>query len=73
MEQTKFSKLIATLVVAISIAFIFSMNSIVTAQDTFVIGAFWAPADTAYYSQVLDCGMNLIQQPTISETEYIAV
>ena len=72
MKQTNFSRLIASLVVAITIAFIFSLNSIVTAQDTFVIGAFWAPAETAYYSQVRDCGMNLIQQPSISEGELIA-
>jgi len=71
MEHAKFSKLIMTLLVTTSIALILS-PSIVVAQDSFTIGAFWVPEDTAYYSQVRDCGMNLIQQPSISVGELVA-
>ena len=72
MEQAKFSKLIMTLLGTISITLVLSPSSIVVAQDSFTIGAFWVPEDTAYYSQLRDCGMNLIQQPSISVGELVA-
>jgi len=72
MVQAKFSKLILTLLVTISITLILSPSSIVVAQDSFTIGAFWVPENTAYYSQMRDCGINLINQPSISVGELVA-
>jgi len=72
MLSSKFSKSGIITLAGVMSFLIFSLNSMLFAQDDFVIGAFWAPVDTHYYSQVLDCGMNLIQQPSISEPELTA-
>lgn len=72
MAHLNHSKQLAGVLAILAMALMLSYNSVVRAQDTFIIGTFWAPAETTYYHQVRDCGIDLIQQPTISDSELTA-
>jgi len=65
-------KLATGAIISLSCLTFLARSPKIMAQGNFVIGTFWAPSDTAYYHQVRDCGMNFIQQPTISEGELVA-